>query len=183
VSDSAPDRHDLLFAAEMSARYHRRRAAFLETTNNSLNFLTLAGGAGAFVSLYGAGTGIAKALALVLALIGIIQIVFSPQANAMKHKQWLIQWSDLIREIALTPSPTPQQLDDWLRRRVAIETECVVELRALQADCFNRTSRAMGLEETHNYELRWWHRMFMQVIRFEHAFERLPAHADASRSA
>ena len=174
MSDSDPDRHDLLFAAEMSARYHRRRAAFLETTSNWLNFLTLAGGAGAFVSLYGAGTGIAKLLALLLSLIGIIQIVYSPQANATKHKEWLTQWFDLIREIKLAPSPTPQQLDEWMRKKVAIETECIVELRALQADCFNRTARAMGLEETHNYSIRWWHRRLMQVIRFEHAFERPP---------
>lgn len=169
--DLEATRHDLLFAAEQSAKYHRRRAAFLETANNLLNLATLAGGAGAFISLYGSDTTVAKWLALLLTIIGIIQIVYSPQACAMRHKAWLASWLTLVREINLTPSPEAKRLDDWTARRFSIETECVVEMRALQADCFNRTARAMALEDTYNYRIRPWHRLLMQVIRFEHAFE------------
>lgn len=100
----------------------------------------------------------------------------------MKHKEWLARWSDMIREIKLAPSPSQQQLDDWMRRKIAIETECVVEMRALQADCYNRTAHSMGLEETHDYIIRWWHRLLMQVIRFEHAFERKPEQTNDART-
>jgi hypothetical protein len=156
----------------MSAKYHRRRAAFLDTANNLLNLATLAGGAGAFISLYGTDTTVAKALALLLTMIGIIQIVYSPQACATKNKEWLARWLELLREIKLTPSPTAKQIENWTAQRYSIERECVIEMRALQADCYNRTTRQMELEETYNYRLRLWHRIFMQVVRFEHAFER-----------
>ena len=174
MTDLESARHDLLFAAELSARYHRRRAAFLESTNNLLNLFTLAGGAGAFISLYGPGTTIAKVLAVVLTVIGIIRIVYSPQACAFRHKDWLARWLKIIRETKLSPTPTIEQIDDWTRRRYDIEAECVVEMRALQADCYNRTARQMNLAEVHNYRLWPWHRLLMQVVRFEHAFEGAP---------
>lgn len=89
----------------------------------------------------------------------------------MRHKDWLAKWMTLARQIELTPLPTVEKLDEWTRQQNTIEADCTLEMRALQADCYNRTVRAMNLEEVHNYRLRWWHRRFCQVVRFEHAFE------------
>jgi hypothetical protein len=180
--DYTDERHALLFAAEMSARYHRRRAAFLEKTNLLLNLVTLFSGTAAFVSLYTPGTGIAKALTVVLTAIGIIRIVYSPLACAMRHKDWLSRWLAITREIQTTPRPTLEQIEDWTRRRFAIEGECLIEMRALQADCYNRTVRAMDLEETHNYRVRIWHRFLCQVVSFENAFEGRPREERERRS-
>jgi hypothetical protein len=161
---------DLLFCAELSARYHRRRASFLDRTNLFLNLAVLVGASGAFISLFGAGTLIAQTLALVLLVIGVIQIVYRPEACAIAHQRWLAQWLELIREIKTTPKPSEENVAKWTERRYAIEGECVGELRALQADCYNRAARALE-REGEPYRLRFWHRALIQVVSFEHAFE------------
>ncbi|WP_332811301.1 hypothetical protein [Sphingomonas sp.] len=175
MTESLQDQADeLRFAVEMSIRYHRRRAAFLEATNNLLNLMTLAGGAGAFVSLFGPGTLLAKLLAVLVTGIGIIRIVYSPQACAIRHKEWLSRWMNILHEIKMADAVTIPVVADWTKRTFAIEGECVIEMRALQADCYNRTARALSRSDEYNYDIRWWHRLFMHVIRFEHAFEGPP---------
>jgi hypothetical protein len=94
------DRGDLLFGAEMSVRYHRRRATFLERTNLMLTLATLIAGGGAFVSLFGETTLFAKVAALVVSVIGLIQIVYTPEACAARHKGWHSRWTALYETSA-----------------------------------------------------------------------------------
>lgn len=160
-------RADMLFIAELSVRYHRRRAAFLDVTSSLMGLVTVIGGAGAFLTLIGGdGTLIAKAATLVLTVVGTIQLVFRIDTAAAAHKQWLKQWLAILHDVRTTSEPTQDAIAAWIKRRYDIEADCVTEMRALQADCFNRTMTALNLEGE-PYQLRWWQRAFMQVWSFE----------------
>jgi len=157
------------FGAELSIRYHRRRASFLERTSALMSTAILIGGAGAFASLFGESTFIAKIATLFVALVGVIQIVFQVDRCAAEHRRWLKEWSGLLLEIKRNDDPSAAELHRWDERRSGIEQECVGELRALQIDCWNRTAIAMGSTEPPT-PMRWWHRALIQVCSFEATF-------------
>jgi len=161
----------MLFRAELSVRYHRRRAAFLERVNLLMTLVTVAAGAGIFVTLAASVRGFAEVAGLVVAIIGVIQMVYSPEASAAKHRTWLKRWSGILAEIRSSDTPSKTQLASWNKRQQEIEAECVGELNALKTDCFNRTMRALDRVGKPK-KLKWRHRLFMQVISFEQAFEK-----------
>ncbi|MEA1083224.1 hypothetical protein SFC76_03040 [Sphingomonas sp. CD22] len=160
-------RADVLFIVEMSVRYHRRRASFLDLTSSLMSIVTVIGGAGAFLTLIGGdNTTIAKGATLILSVIGTIQLVFRIDTAAAMHKQWLKQWLRILYEVRTHDDPSPGVISRWIQERYAIEADCVTEMRALQADCYNRTITALNLDGS-PYPLRWWHQAFKQVWPFE----------------
>ncbi|WP_285020053.1 hypothetical protein [Novosphingobium sp. fls2-241-R2A-195] len=160
----------MLFSAELSVRYHRRRASFLDLVGSLASLVTVIGGAGAFLTLLGGeSTTVAKIATLALTIVGTIQLVFKTDTAAAAHKQWLKQWSKMLHEIRTTDNPGPQLISEWVKERYSIEADCVTELRALEVDCFNRAMKALDLEGT-AIPLRWWHRTFIQVWSFEAHF-------------
>lgn len=162
-----------LFRAELSSRYHRRRATFLERSALMMTLLTLIGGGSGVISLFGDGKIIAQVSAGIVTLVGLIQIVYRPEMAAMQHKAWLRRWNKVIIEIKFeSTSPHDKALEvQWAREAANIESECVGEMRALQADCYNRAVRYMNIDAGNNYELRWYHRALCQIVSFEHGFE------------
>lgn len=172
-SRRAPDlttRADILFIVELSVRYHRRRASFLDLTSALMSLVTVIGGAGAFLTLIGGdNTAVAKVATLLLTLVGTIQLVFRIDTAAAAHKQWLKQWLRMLHEVRATESPDGATISRWIEQRYSIEADCVTEMRALQVDCFNRTASALRLDHQAT-PLRWWHRGLIQVWPFENSF-------------
>lgn len=163
-------RADVLFIVEMSVRYHRRRAAFLDLCSSFMSLGTVIGGAGAFLTLIGGdNTVIAKVATFLLTVIGMVQLIFRIDTSAAAHKQWLKQWMRMLYEVRTNVAPDNDTISTWLERRYAIEAECVTEMRALQVDCANRTIAALNLDGELD-KLRWWHRAFMQIWPFENSF-------------
>ena len=165
------DRSELHFDAVMGVKYHRRRAAFLERVSAMMSAAILFGGAGAFASLFGNQTLIAKALAALVAMIGIIQIVFQTDRCAVEHRNWLRRFLALQKSIDATPTPTGEQISQWNDLKLEIESECVGEFRALQKDCYNRTVTMLDLDGQ-PIPLKWRHLWFMQIYSFENSFQR-----------
>ena len=163
--------NETLFRAELSSRYHRRRATFLERLALMMSLLTLIGGASGIISLIGEEQMIAQASAGMVTIIGLIQIVYRPDVAAMQHKAWLSRWLKMMIEIRYDHSSSPEKEALWARETASIESECVGEMRALQADCWNRAARYMNLDTASNYDLRWYHRALCQIVSFEHGFE------------
>jgi uncharacterized membrane protein YuzA (DUF378 family) len=162
-------RAEILFSAELSARYHRRRAAFLERTSALMSTVILVGGAGAFASLFGDATIIAKIATLIIALIGVVQIVFQMDRCAAEHRRWLREWTSILVEVKEADNPSREAIAMWEKRRAVIETECVSELRALQIDCWNRTAISLRYQVKPT-PIRLWQRALIQVFSFESWF-------------
>jgi hypothetical protein len=159
---------DIEFVATVSARYHRRRAAFLERAGSAMSVLTLLGGAGAFLAVVGDKSTLGQASAVVIIAIGIIQIVFKTEQCANEHRHWLRAWNDMLREVNQSDSPDATILADWVKRKFEIEGQCVAEMRALANDSYNRTMNELK-RDGDPYVLTSWQRLWMQLVPFENA--------------
>ena len=164
---------EMLFDAEMSAKYHRRRASFLERASAFMSFVILFGGAGAFASLFSDQTVFAKALTVLITLVGVIQIVFRTDSCAAQHRQWLRNWNEMLSEIRSNIAADQDTVAAWQRRKYILESECVGEMRALQEDCYNRTMVSLRLEGSPTKITRW-QRLWMQLCSFENSFQKTP---------
>lgn len=139
-------RWKIQYRADYSARYHRRRATFLLNVDKLLTLVTLASGAGAFVSLAAdAPTTAAQIGAALITLISAAQIVLQIGPAGIAHTAWLKRWSRLQASISINANPTRRDIETWTAERVAIEEECVAELRALSFDCEDTSARSFGI--------------------------------------
>ena len=163
-------RSDLLFDAEMSVKYHRRRATFLERSGQIMSVAILVGGATAFAGMFGSGDVAAKIGGAIIAALGIIQIVFQPDRCAAEHRNWLRAWGALLTDIKQSVSSSPEEVAAWEARKIVIEGECVGEMRALQEDCYNRTMAALNWPGTPT-RITFLQRRLMQVLSFENSFQ------------
>lgn len=159
-------RDDLLFAAEVATRYHRRRATFLADSDRLLTFFQLLAGASAFGTLITAGgTLFAQWATALVTVAATLQAVFGMSVAACKHEAWLKRWSDLLVEVSLNSNPDAATLAQWARERALVEQEHVGEMRALQRDCYNKARRALGWQGE-NLRVGWLQRMLIQVVSF-----------------
>jgi len=71
---------------------------------------------------------------------------------------------------AANAAPTEKMFAAWIRKRQRIDAECVGEMNALKAHCFNRTVTALG-RRAKPYPLKPRHRAFKHIFRFTHAFD------------
>lgn len=167
-------RYELLYRAEYSTRYHRRRAAFLGNLDTLLNVVTLAAGASAFGDLASGAPGwLARIGTAVVALISIGQIVLRLGTHATDHGKWLERWSALHSEMSLNTKPTEPHVKRWMNERTKLETECVGELRALCWDCENAAARVMSISGR-QVEIKPLQRMLIHFGTFQRKFPRIP---------
>jgi hypothetical protein len=161
----------MLFRAEASVRYHRRRAAFLEQLDLFLTVALLACGGGTFITVLADLGHYAAAAGLIVTAVALVQLVYKPEACATRHRQWLKRWSDILAEVRASDDPPAEVVAGWEKRRQAIEVECVLELAALKADCFNKTARALG-RDIEPYRFGRLQRALIQVRSFDGAVEK-----------
>ena len=169
-SDALDERYQLSYRADYSARYHRRRAAFLVRLDRIFTLLVLIGGAGAFLSLAGDGnTRVGQAAALIVTAISLLQVVFEFGIAGARHSEWLRRWDRLATEIRCCTQPTGEDVRRWQEERSGIETECVSELRALAVDCENAARRHLGVVEGHRH-ISGWQRLLIHFGTFQQDF-------------
>jgi hypothetical protein len=160
-------RDEMQFRAELSVRYHRRRASFLDRTSQIMTLTSLIGGAAAFASLIGdPNTIFAKWATLVITALTLVQSVFRIDAAAAEHKMWLREWSKLLLNIRQIENPTESQVSNWMQIQTELDSSCVNEMRALEADCWNRTAQQMGYSDA-PAQINWYHKLLGQVWSFE----------------
>ncbi len=142
------ERFKLLYRADYSSRYHRRRASFLLRLDRLLTVIVLLGGAGAFLTLVDElNPAIGKLASLAGAAISMLQIVFEFGLSGHRHSEWLGRWERLTTEIQNHEKPSAVMLKAWRAERSAIETECVSELRALAIASENMSRAYFGIDE------------------------------------
>jgi ABC-type multidrug transport system fused ATPase/permease subunit len=171
TSDELADcRFQLQYRADYSARYHRRRAAFLSLIDQIFTLATLLAGATTFGQLVAnAPNWLAKVGAAGVTLIALIQAVMRLGSAAEMHRQWLKRWNALASDLEAHASPSEAQVKQWLAERAAIESDCVAELRALAIDCENATSRFMQISGRQR-KIRWWQRLIIQLGTLQQNF-------------
>ena len=167
------ERWELIWKAEYSSRYHRRRAAFLSNTDTFINVINVMAGASAFGALLAeAPTMLSKFGTAIVVLLSLLQILLRLGANSAAHAQWLGRWTTLLAELRSKTAPTEIDLEKWFHESAMIESQCVGELRALCYACENAAARALGVPDR-EVEIKWWQRLIMHLVTIQSSFPRV----------
>ena len=169
-----PSSIDLHFAAEVSCRYHRRRAAFLHGFDSTVNWLTLISSGSAFIFLIGGEVqAAAKYCIAVVSILSVTQIGFRVGKSAAAHANWYSRWCQLLLQIQQKPNPKKADIDEWLAIRKKIEAEHFDELRSLEVDCRNQAIAALNLDHAEIRRIAWWQKPFLHVLSVQQTFPKL----------
>ena len=169
---------DLKFQVDKSIRYHHRIQGFYDTVNRLFLFVIIATGGGAV--LIGKDEALVVPSAAVLSsVVAALLLVWAP-ANRARNHQWLhFKFSDLMIAIQ-TGEHTKENYLHWDADRRQIEKDEPAVFYALEADCDNQARRAWDRTDE-MVKMRWWHRWFMYLIRFDH--QSFPSENQATNSA
>lgn len=172
-TDLERDRWNLRWAAEISSRYHRRRATWLNNVDFVLNIVQMVSATAAFVELSRGVPGrVAAAGTLVVALCALVQIVGRLGKAAIDHELIMKGWCDLLTEID-TLKVDAKTVAGWMRRKGELDKAHVGELRALAVAAENETASALGVSgrQRRIYLLQWW---LMHFLTFQRVFPVAP---------
>jgi hypothetical protein len=163
-------RWQLLYRADYSSRYHRRRAAFLTNLDTLFTLVTVIAGASAFGDLVAGSPGwLSKVGAATVTVLGLAQALLRLGPAGMMHTQWLKRWSRLHAAVSLNTSPTLDQVRTWTEERASIEEECVAELRALVLDCEDAAARTLRIPDR-QHKISRWQRLLIHFGTFQQVF-------------
>ena len=158
------DLSSLKFSLDKSLRYHQRRRGFLETVHRAIMFVVVLTGTAAFANIVGQP----EILGGLAALLGVIDLTYSPGTRARDHLILHQRISALLAEITTESSPSDQDLREWLAERYRVEADEPPIYWALEKDCWNEICFARGKKDAADlYTLTLAERLFMQVWRFE----------------
>ena len=167
-------RYQLAYKADHSARYHRRRSSFLRAIDLLITLLVAISGATAFGDLKdGAPSLVSMVATAVITALSLTQAIAQFGRKSAEHSGWLARWNQLAAAIETTPKPSKRDVEDWLKEKSAIESECVSELRALAIDTENRSARYFSLEGRFR-RINWWQRLIIQLGTLQQSFPRVP---------
>jgi hypothetical protein len=161
----------LAFDIEKSMRYHRRRQAHYERWHrwSMLAVIVLGSAAAARYKSSEALFGLSAAV------IGALDLVYSPSIKAAEHAELHRRFSDLLASIRSAEAAGPDRLRQWEVDRLTIEANEPPTYWALEADCWNETARAMGRRKE-PFNRIGWRRPLKHLVRFEGAdFAQQPA--------
>ncbi|MGE5721557.1 MAG: hypothetical protein ACM3YM_03775 [Sphingomonadales bacterium] len=167
-------RYQLLYRAECSSRYHRRRLAFLNNVDMLFNLVIVVAGAATFAQLaVGAPGWLARTGAALVTVIALAQIYLRVSAQAGAHTGWLKRWNVLHKELTLNTSPSESDVRRWVEVSTEIGAECAGDLRALYCDCENAAARVMGIPDR-QVEIKPWQRAIIHLGTLQSSFPKVP---------
>lgn len=168
-SDLERDLWEVRWAAEVSSRYHRRRATWLNNVDFILNMIQLLSATAAFVELTRGVPGPLAAIGtLLVGICALVQIVGRLSKAAIEHELQMKAWYDLLTETE-TMDASANLVSKWKRRRGELNKTHVGELRALAVAAENEAATALGISGRQRSigSLQWW---LMQLVTVQRVF-------------
>lgn len=161
--DLEDERWQLRWAAEVSSRYHRRRAAWLGNVDFVLNIVQMLSGTAGRLAAVGS---------VVVVLCSLVQIVGRLGKATLDHELLMRQWCDLLTDIEAN-SATERGVAAWVRRKGQLNKAHVGELRALAVAAENEAASALGTPGRQRSigRLQW---LLMHVVSYQRTFPPAP---------
>ncbi len=158
--------HDLLFAVRKSVRYHERRQRFFLSCNRFVSFVTAASGTSAVVTLLNdADKTIVMAIALLITLAGLMDLVFGTARRISEHGNLAREFVALERRMVLAEESSGT-LRELTAARLEIEEREPPILRVLNVLSHNDVMRAMGHPQSNWARVTPWQRRFAPFFDF-----------------
>jgi hypothetical protein len=149
------------FGIEKSIRYHQRRQAHYARLHQAFVFLIIISGSAAFTQVLPPDW-----LGAAAAALAIWDLVARYSDKARDHAVLQKRYTDIAADMRTASAPTEEQIGQWERRRIEIETEEPKIMQALEAWCDNEVRFARGLENQGIVSLKWRHRHLKDWISF-----------------
>jgi hypothetical protein len=158
------DRYKLQFEIDKSIRYHNRRKAHYELLHRLFMLGIILSGSAALAQ-------VAKApeiLGGVAAFLGAFDLVFAWSHKARDHQTLASRFADLDLDVIRKEPITDENIRLWTAQRKRIEAEEPPVFNAVEADSWNETCRARGLNRDGQLLIiPCWHRATKNWIRHE----------------
>ncbi|MEX3982827.1 hypothetical protein AB4Y45_28030 [Paraburkholderia sp. EG287A] len=152
-----------LFGVRRSIRYNARRRAFFDRLDQTTNMLAVIFGS---TAVYGVLDADQHAVALVasgaVTIISAVNLVVGSSQRARKHDDFARQFSALERD--MVGDESEEKLAQMKRRRLEIEAEEPPVMHVLNCICHNEQMRSEGYDREDLAKIRWWQRLFSQII-------------------
>lgn len=159
------DRHDLLFGVRRSIRYHTRRCRFYDRVNTWCKFLSVLGGTATISSVLAKlGQGWIIVFAAIVTIFSALDLVISSAQKARLHNDFSRKFVELEKDISIKGSITEEDIRNFIAKRLDIEALEPPPLRILDMICHNELCRSLGYDENQYAKLKWYQRLFCQVI-------------------
>jgi len=159
------DIRDLLFGVRRSTRYHARRCRFYDSVSSLCKFLSVLGGTAtitAVLAKFGAEWTIG--FASIVTLFSVLDFVVGSAQKARLHNDFAKQFIDIEKDIILRDPISEGDLRAFTARRLDIEAQEPPPLRVLNMICHNELCRALGYDESQQVKIKWYQRLFCQII-------------------
>lgn len=160
---------DVMWAAQISSRYHFRRQAFFERWSRVTSATGVIFGSAAVVAVFAKAAQLVGPLMLVtgalVAAASAVDLVVGTAAMARKHDELRRRFLKLEAQIRSIAEPTAANVAAWEAERLAIEMDeppLYVGLCLLCENELGRATRDVGERTT----VRWWVRLTAQWLQW-----------------
>ena len=168
--NAADEKHQLLFDAGRSMRYHDKRAAFFDFCDKFLTFLSLMFSSATLAALLGQNRITAGVAAVISSAVSALSLVGGFANKARSHFEFKKQWHDLYFTIEQA-EPLPQNLRTLKSEYQRIEREEPAVMYWVNELCYIEQAKAMGytreeLEKQNIRPVHWIYRLTGQLHNF-----------------
>lgn len=164
MTEPSSDLVKLVFGVHKSLRYHAKRRSFFEALHRASVAIIAIGGTSAFVTIVQGQPEVGKWIALVLAIVALLDVVIGYAEHARRHDSLYWRFSDLAADIARTGEPSEENIRLWLERRLLVEKDEPTLIAALNVRCHNEEAQARGYGPDHLYRVRWYQAAFSHFL-------------------
>lgn len=152
------------FSVAVSARYHAKRRGWFDALARWPSVAGIVAGSAAFAAIVGGMPTAAALASLVIAAFSGLNVAFGFGERSRKHDELFRRFNALAVEIAEAEAPTGAQIRKWKGAKLRIEAEEPTVKDVLNVICHNEEAEARGYQDDHVHVVRWWQRLFAQVV-------------------
>jgi hypothetical protein len=157
--------HDLLFGVRRSIRYHHRRRMYFDRVNKLSSIITALSGSAVIITMLAQCANIAPIIfAALAAVFSLVDLVLGTAQHARLHNDLARRFITLEKAVIAENNMTSERLAELTAARLDIEAEEPPPLIVLDTICHNELIRAMGFDETCQVKIKWYQRLFANVI-------------------
>lgn len=153
-------REDLLFQSTLGAIYHRDREAMCDAFYRGGLAATIFLSTGAVATL-AASMGGAIWISVLVAIVSTANLAFDFAGAARRHRDLRRPYHDLAAELA---TASDDQLPALRAKMIRIAADAPAVLCGAHALAFNAATRALGRDESYNFDLTPWQKLVAHVL-------------------
>jgi len=157
--------HELLFNVRRSIRYHNRRRYFFDQIHVISTILSALSGSATIAAVLGnLGTTWTVGFAAAVAIFSAVDVVVGTDRAAKTYHELAKRFIDLEKAIITSDDITDKDIARFTAQRLEIEADEPPALKVLDSICYNEMLRAMGYPESEYVTIKWYQRIFAQII-------------------